>query len=57
MHGVMEPPAVSSSGGFTLAESDLFAIHPCSVTADVTGDCRVDLEDLVILAAEWLTGP
>ncbi|MBN2212307.1 MAG: hypothetical protein JW709_12995, partial [Sedimentisphaerales bacterium] len=28
----------------------------CSLTADLTGDCIVNLEDLAILASEWLIG-
>lgn len=27
----------------------------CPLQADLTGDCDVDLEDLAIMAAEWLT--
>ena len=32
---------------------------PCSAElfGDLNGDCRVDLDDLAIFAAEWLAGP
>ena len=35
-----------------------FTIFPCdeTLTADVTGDCFVDLDDVAELAAQWLTG-
>mgnify|MGYP000897189352 FL=1 len=35
--------------GFALS---CFAVCP---TADLTGDCRVDLADLAIFASQWLT--
>ena len=46
----------SEDGGYVYGESELFSIRPCSVTTDLTGDCFVNLDDLVELAAEWLQG-
>ncbi len=46
----------SQDGGYVYGESELFSVKPCSVTTDLTGDCYVNLADLLELAAEWLTG-
>ena len=46
----------SEDSGFVYGESELFSVKPCSVTADLTGDCYVNLDDLLELAAEWLIG-
>ena len=36
---------------------DNLALHgQCTLQADLTGDCKVNMEDLAILAAEWLMG-
>ena len=32
----------------------VFTIYECDLQSDVTGDCTVDLYDLVAMAAEWL---
>jgi hypothetical protein len=34
--------------------SELFSITRCDLPGDVTGDCKVDLYDLTVLAASWL---
>jgi hypothetical protein len=46
----------SAANGFVYGESNLFSLKPCSVSADLTGDCFVDFADLIQLAAEWLSG-
>lgn len=48
--------AVTPDEGFVFVESDPFSIRPCSVTADLTGDCVVDFQDFLLLAEQWLTG-
>jgi ELWxxDGT repeat protein len=34
--------------------SETFSIYECPLTADVTGDCVVNLADLAVTAAQWL---
>ncbi len=48
--------ATAADGTAILGTSEPFSIKPCSVTADLTGDCYVDLEDLAMLACQWLEG-
>lgn len=44
-------PLDSLSG---IDESDaVFSIYTCQLAGDVTGDCSVDMDDLVVIASEW----
>jgi len=47
---------VSNAGDPGAADTSdaVFAVYPCALAADVTGDCTVDLDDLAALAANWL---
>jgi len=50
---------VISSGELTDDEvfwDNLSLSGKCDLKADLTGDCKVDLEDLAVLASEWLCG-
>ncbi|MHC5083816.1 MAG: hypothetical protein ACYTET_07765 [Planctomycetota bacterium] len=45
-----------AEGASTIAQSELFTIFRCdpALTADITGDCFVDMADFAQLAAQWL---
>ncbi|HDS84132.1 MAG TPA: hypothetical protein ENN97_02920 [Phycisphaerales bacterium] len=32
----------------------VFSVYQCDLEGDVTGDCRVNLDDFVLLASSWL---
>jgi hypothetical protein len=35
---------------------DILITGKCGLTADLTGDCRVDVADLAVIASQWLAG-
>ena len=47
---------VTNAGNLAVYDSSLlpFTVYQCVLTGDLTGDCRIDLNDLAVMAASWL---
>ncbi len=47
---------VTNAGNLAVYDVSLlpFTVYECVLTGDLTGDCRIDLNDLAIMAASWL---
>ena len=47
----------TAPGSSASAMSGVFTVFQCdpALTADLTGDCRVDIADFAVMAAQWLT--
>ncbi len=52
-HCLVKVSKGSDSTVFDISDSE-FTIYTCTLTADFTGDCRVELEDFALLAQHWL---
>jgi hypothetical protein len=50
------PYSAAWDGVLVTATGSAEVIIPCTLRADVTGDCRITLLDFMILAEQWLTG-
>lgn len=50
--------SATSSGGEGIVYFDYFGLWPSrcltTYTADITGDCKVDIDDFALMASEWL---
>jgi hypothetical protein len=44
----------TSLPGISDTSEGAFTIFICHLTADLTGDCKVDLSDFALVASEWL---